>query len=235
MHLKTGSLRLQRALIFFIQLGILSSISCHSELGEKNGDTKTETQQLQRQLAGLKRMEKGLQQENKLARKSDPYLLAHLADGSMELKAKGRVLRTFKVKGVKASLEAIPDAAQVIAEVKPIQKTDRPKIKPGEGDEATSEAIQKNLWGLHRMPQDFDLVCRSGMILEIRALPSEQTGIAPVKFLKTIYRRTLDWYRHEKSSDQTPTQTIQMWLDEDDARLLFWSLPKQLNILIIQT
>ena len=120
-------------------------------------------------------------------------------------------------------------------EVKPIQKTERPKIKPGEGEAATAEAVQKNLWGLHRMPQDYDLVFQGGMILEIRALPSEQTGMATVKFLKTLYRRILDRYRHGKSSDPAQSQTIQLWLDEKDARLLFWSLPKKLNILISQS
>ncbi len=233
-YLKAYRLRLGRTLVFIIQLGILSTVSCYSELGEKNGDTKTETQKLQRQLADLKGREEALRQENALARKPEPYLLAHLSGYRVELKAKGRTLRTFEVKRLKIGPETIPDVARVLLEVKPIRKTERPRIKPGEGEAATAEAVQKNLWGLHRMPGDYNLVCSDGMILEIRALPSEQAGMAPVKFIKSLYRRTLDWYRRGKSPDRLESQAIQLWLEENDARLLFWSLPKKLNILIIQ-
>ena len=232
-HPKVYCLRLSRTLLFIIQLGILSTVSCYSELGEKNGDTKTETQKLQRQLTDLKRREKALQQENALARKPEPYLLVHVSEYRVELKAKGRTLRTFEIKRLKSCPETVPDTARDLLEVKPIQKPERPKIRSGEGEAATASAVQKNLWGLHRMPRDYNLVCSDGMILEIRALPSEQAGVAPVKFIKTLYRRTLDWYRREKSPDRTESPAIQLWLEENDARLLFWSLPKKLSILII--
>ncbi|MBN2319985.1 MAG: hypothetical protein JXR49_12945 [Acidobacteria bacterium] len=231
---KNGSLKLQWALLLFIQLGIPWTFSCQASSGEKNGGTKTETQILQQRLVELKLREKALLQENALARNPEPYLLVHLSGGSLELKAKGRILRAFKVKRLETNLETIPDTAQVLSEVKPVQKNDRPKIKPGDGEAATVEAVRKNLWGLHRVPQDFKLVFRNGMILGIRALPSERTGVAPVKFLKNLYRKILDRYRHEQSSDQTRSQIIQLWLDENDARLLFWSLPGQFKILIVQ-
>jgi len=232
-HPKANCLKLRRALLLIILPGILSTVSCHSEPKEKNGHTGTAIQKLQRQLTDLKYREKALQQENVLARKPEPYLLVDLTNPQVELKAKGRVLRAFKVKRLKRELQTIPDTARALLEVKPIQKTERPKIKPGEGEEATAEALEKNLWGLHRMPQDYDLVLQDGMILEIRALPSEQTGMATVKLLKTLYRKTLDWYRHATSSETAQPQTVQLWLDENDARLLFWSLPKQLKILIV--
>jgi len=71
------------------------------------------------------------------------------------------------------------------------------------------------------------------LFLEIRALPPKQSGFAPFKYIQTQYRRILDWYRQRTSSDQIRLQTIQLWLDENDARLLFWSLPQKLKILII--
>jgi hypothetical protein len=230
---KATSRKFQWAFILFIQAGILSMISCHSELSEQNGDTRTEKQKLQQKLVELRHKEKTLQQEYAVARNSEPYLMVRLSSNEVELKAKGRVLRTFKVKRLKSGLENIPDAVQLLSEVKPLQKADRPKIKAGEGADATAEAAQNMLWGLHRMPMDYDLVCRDGMILEFRALPSEESGMSPIKFIKTLYRRTLDWYRRGKKSDELQLKTIQVWMDENDSRLLFWSLPKQLKILVI--
>lgn len=222
------------ALLFFLHLGVLPSVSCRTGPGETTGGGNSPTDNLRQQLVALKHREKALERETALARNPAPYLLANLSGQSVEFKAKGHTLRSFKIKRLVAGPATFPDVALALAEVKPIQKTDRPRIKPGEGEAATAKAVEKNLWGLDRMPLDYDLICRDGMILEIRALPSEQSGAAPVQFIKTLYRRTLDRYRRGKTTDRNPSRTIQLWLDENDSRLLFWSLPKQLSIVIIQ-
>ena len=236
-HPKTNGLKLQWALILFILAGILSTTSCHTELTEQqteqNADTKPEKQKLQQKLVEARRKEKALQQENTIARNSDLYLVIDLTNKEAELKAKGRSLRIFKIKRQQIRPGSIPDKVQVMSEVKPMQKVDRPKLEPGGGETATAEAAQKMLWGLHRMPQDYDLLCQDGMIFEFRALPSERTGSGPIRFIKTLYKRILDRYRNARSSDQVPLQAIQLWLDENDSRLLFWSIPKKLKIMVI--
>ena len=232
-HSKKKSRALQWTLLLFLQTGILLTLSCHGESTKQIGETKTEIQKIQQQLVAARHREKALQQENTLARNSETYLLISLSDFNVELKAKGRTLRAFKIKRLKVGLDKIPDTGQVLSEVKPIQKIDRPKLKPGEGEAATAEAAQQNLWGLERMPQDYDMACLDGMTLEFRGLPSEQSGTGPFNFIKTLYRRALDWYRRGNSSGRNPSQTIQLWLDENDSKLLFWSLPKQLKILVI--
>ena len=230
---KATNRKFKWAFVLLSQAGILLTISCSPDLTEKSRDTKIEIQDLQRKLVEARSREKALKQENNLARSLDPYLVIDFSAREMELKAKGRVLRSFKIKSLTMGMAHVPDAVQVLSEAKPIQKTDRPRLKPGEGEAATIEAAQKMLWGLDRMPQDFDLICRDGMILEIRALPSEESGSKPILFIKTLYQKTLNWYRHWKSSGGTQTPITQIWLDENDSRLLIWSLPKQLKILII--
>jgi hypothetical protein len=221
---------LARTLSTVLLLGVLALSSCSPESAEKNAHTKTGIRQLQQKLIDMRRSEKALEQEYALARNSAPYLVAHLANRTVELKARGRILRSFKITRLGETPVNIDNATWVLSEAKPIQKTDRPKIKPGEGDSAAAEAAK---WGLHRMPQDFDLVCEEGKIMEFRALPSEQSGSAPIISIKSLYRRTVDWYRRWRSPDRSQAQVIQIWMDENDSRLIFWSLPKQLKILIL--
>jgi hypothetical protein len=214
---------------FFIQFLVFPAFSCRTE---QKSNAVTDAQRLKAELAELQHREKVLKHEIEVGRKSEPYLMLDRTNLRVELKARGRIFRSFKIQNLKSNLDKIPDDVQVLSDLKPIQRTERPRIKPGEGEDAIVEAARKKLWGPDRMPRDYDLACTGGLILEIRALPSEKSGSAPVNFVKTVYRKVIERYRKWKSSDEIQPGGIQLWLDEDDARLLFWSLPKKFSILI---
>jgi hypothetical protein len=43
----------------------------------------------------------------------------------------------------------------------------------------------------------------------------------------------MDRIRHWRLSGQGEDDAVQLWLSEKDSQLLFWSLPKQVKILIV--
>ena len=84
------------------------------------------------------------------------------------------------------------------------------------------------------MPSDYDLVCDEGRVLEIRALPGSQSGTLAVRWLRSAYRRMAERYRRWRIPESSrPRYSMQLWMTESDARLLFWSLPEKIEILVV--
>jgi hypothetical protein len=218
-----------------IQVGLLLAVCCSTGSPEKSADPSRDIPSMQQKLLEINRREKALKAEYSLARNSAPYLVIHPSEGTLELKARGRSLRRFKVKEIsKWDTGTDKDAIWEVSAIRAIQKAERPKIRPGAGEEATAEAAKQNLWGLNRMPLDYNLICDGSNILQIRGMPSSRSGFSIARSFRALYRRSLDRFRRWKAARNPQMQhVIQLWLDEDDSRLLFWSLPKQIKILII--
>ena len=84
------------------------------------------------------------------------------------------------------------------------------------------------------MPWDFDLVCEGNLALEVRALPSDQSHVAGFRWIVSGYRRVRDWARDLVGRGRTSyRESIEIWLAEEDAKLLFWSLPRRFDILLL--
>ncbi len=220
-------LSMQMSVCFF-------AISCGQIVGRPDQGPPTETDKLRSRAAELMRMEREITAELPIARNPEPYLVVNMSARTVELKVRGRSLRSFRI------LETDhPDAAAVeepvwtLLDKKPLQSTERTKIQPGAGEKGVVEVVSQEPWGPHRMPWDYDLRCADGRMLEIRSLPSQQSGSRVVRSFKTLYRRTADWVRHLIPSGEGNHHTVQLWLSEKDSQLLFWSLPKQIKILIV--
>lgn len=221
------------ACILCAHFSLLFALSCGTPNGSTDLAEGNDPDRLRQKLTDMQHLEKALQQEAALARKSAPYILVDLQTRAIELKARGRILRSFGIRNFGDNIAELPGDVQIVSQIKPYQLNSRPKIDAGKGEAATLEAAQKSPWGLHRMPLDYDLICQSGMTLQLRALPSEQAGNRFFRFLKTMYRKTLNLYRQRNSSDSSVSPTFQIWLDENDCRLLFWSMPKQPGMVFI--
>jgi hypothetical protein len=215
-------------------LGSLWLSSCRPGARGK-GSAGEDSDQLRRKIVELGLQEQAVAAEYSLARNPAPYLVVNLTGRRIDLRARGRTLREFRVVDIRrpeGASEAI--AVWPMTDKKPLEESEHPKIEPGAGEEAAAEAAKQSLWGPHRMPADYDLICESGRVLVIRGLPAEQSGSGISRWLKSLYRRTADWYRRWRSPEaERQAYQLQLWLSDDDARLLFWSLPKELNILIL--
>ncbi len=84
------------------------------------------------------------------------------------------------------------------------------------------------------MPSEYDLICKGAQALEIRSLASEQSHNRFTRWAVSSYRQVRDWARgvlRRNKSDYR--ESIEIWVGEDDAKLLFWSLPRQFSILVL--
>jgi len=218
--------------VSLILLALLVS-ACGSGASQGPGD---ETQQLRKKYVELRRAAGALAAEYPLAREPAPYLVVDIPNRSLELKARGRSLRRFGILETRVlSGSDEPSSVWSMTDRRPLSEVERPKIAPGAGEQAAAEAAKKALWGPFRMPADFDLVCAGGDVLQVRALLAERSRSRIIRWMSSTYRRSADWFRRWRASGETKSRyCIQLWLAENDSQLLFWSLPKQLNILIIR-
>jgi hypothetical protein len=210
--------------------------SCGTAASSSANRSLAEVQQLKKRYMELRRQEEALTLENSVAKDSDPYLVVDLSNRSFGLKARGRYLRYVHI--LDSKTEGIGNASNMLwtlADRKTLAELERPKITPGAGEDATVEAAQKGIWGPARMPADYDLICHGGTVLQIRSLPAKESSNRVHRGIVSTYRRSLEWFRgwHMPGSSNRP-HTIRLWLVEDDARLIFWSLPRQIQILILR-
>jgi len=211
----------------------MAAASCASGKTDQPRQEAEEALQLRQKIIELSRTERAINQEYALARNPAPYLVVDLPNNKIELKARGRPLRSFVILEIRRTgAKPATDSAWSMQEKRPLQQTDRPKVRPGEGEQAAVEAAKQELWGPQKMPPDFDLFCDEDRILEIRALPSEDSHWRIVRGITTLYRRTADWWRHRRSPQYENRYLLQLWLAEKESQVLCWALPKQLKILV---
>jgi hypothetical protein len=206
--------------------------SCRSS---QTGRTLTEDQELQQKIAALSRREQVLTAELALARSQAPYLSVDFTTRKMDLKIQGYSLRSFTIDIIKRT-GGSPVVAQtwIEQEARPLQVTARSRVVPGSGEATTAAVATHDPWGPQRMPADYDLICRGAQALEIRSLASGQSHNRFTRWIVSSYRQVWDWargvWRRNKSDYK---ESIEIWVSEDDAKLLFWSLPRQFSILIL--
>ena len=195
----------------------------------------SETQQLRAKSDELSRQEKLLATELSLARNPAPYVAIDVAGRRMELRIQGRSLRSFPIAKMKRRGGAAFVAQTWMAvEARPLQTPTRARMVPGSGEATSSTIATRDPWGPMRMPADYDLICKGDQALEIRSLPSTQSGNRFTRWIGSGYRQVRDWARDPLGRrERAYRQIFEIWLAEDDAQLLFWSLPKQIGILFV--
>jgi len=110
---------------------------------------------------------------------------------------------------------------------------ERARVVPGSGEATSSSVAARAPWGPQRMPPDFDVICKENLAVSIRSLPSGQTGNRFTRWVASGYRQSVDWMRNLFRRNIGRRESIEIWMGEDDSKLLFWSLPKQFGILLI--
>jgi len=221
------------ALALTTLLGASLVISCGSKGSPQSGGL-TEEQELRAKIATMTRQEQLLDAEISVAKNPAPYLAVDLANRKIDLKIRGRSLRSFPIAKISRT-GGSPFVAQAWSETeaRPLQLTERAKMIPGSGESTTSSIATKDPWGPGRMPSDFDLVCKDDRALIVRSLPSGQSRTRFTRWVVGGYRQVRDWARDVIGRKKVAYhESVEIWLSEDDARLLFWSLPKQFEILL---
>jgi hypothetical protein len=209
--------------------------SCGRKASTLADKSSAEAKQLRNRYLKLRGQEEALKIEYDLAKNSVPYLVVDLPNRDLELKTRGRHLRRARI--LDATTSGIGNAWTALWTLegrKPLAELERPKITPGAGEDATVEAAQKGIWGPARMPADYDLLCQDGMVLQIRSLPAQDSSNRVYRGLVSTYRHFVDWLREWNIGSSHKPHRVRVWVEENDARLIFWSLPKQMQILIVR-
>jgi hypothetical protein len=218
---------------FALLLSVLFVASCHSKQGQNS--SMSEEQGLREKIASLARQEQILNADVSLSKTPAPYISLDYANRKIELKTLGHSLRSFSIARIQRT-GGSPSVAEVWneTEAKPLQVPTRAQVVPGSGEATTASTATHAPWGPQRMPGDFDLICKGDQVLEIRSLPSTQSSNRFSRWIVGGYRRARDWAREVVGRrNSNYREKIEIWMSEDDAKLLFWSLPKQFGILLL--
>jgi hypothetical protein len=227
----TASMRVRALALAALLAGSLA-VSCRSRQPSQGS---FEDQDAQERIAALTRQEQILSAEIALAKDPTPYLYVDFLTGKIELRAQGRSLRSFSIGKISRS-GGSPFATQTWeeTEARPLQLPARAKMVPGSGEATTSSIATQNPWGPNRMPLDYDLICKENRLVGIRSLPSAQSRSRFTRWIIGGFRQSWDWARNVLGRRKSGyRESLEIWLSEDQAQLLFWSLPKQFNILIL--
>ena len=230
---KTASMR-ALALPLVALLASSLAVSCRSRSGQPSQGS-SEDQSVQERIALLTRQEQILSAEIAVAKDPAPYLFIDFLTGKIELRAQGRNLRSFSIRKISRT-GSPPFVARTWeeTEAKPIQIPERGRMVPGSGEETTSSIATQNPWGPKRMPLDYDLLCKKNRLIGIRSLASAQSHSFFTRWIIGGFRRSRDWARNAIGRRNSAySESLEIWLSEDDAQLLFWSFPKQFDILIL--
>jgi hypothetical protein len=212
----------------------LFAVSCRSRDGEQS-QSVLEEQKLRGRVATLTRQEQILSAELSIAKSPELYLLVDFLNRKIDLKVQGRSLRSFDISEVSRSSRPT-SAVEIWSEIeaKPLQAPDRAKMVPGSGEETTSSIATSNPWGPKRMPADYDLICKEDRAVGIRSLASTQSRSGFSRWIIGRFRQGWNWTRNTLGRKKSAyRESLEIWLAEDDAQLLFWSLPKQFGILLV--
>lgn len=233
-----GNIRLSAkiaALLTVLAAILALVVSCRSSQPQQAGKGMSEEQVLRQKYAELSRKEQVLTAELALARNQAPYLALDIANRKLDLKVQGHSLRSFQIVKIQRK-GGSPFLAQnwMETEAKPLQITARPQLVPGSGEATTASVATRDPWGPKRMPADYDLICKGSQAVEIRSLASEQSHNRFTRWIISSYRQFRDWTRDVfRRNSSAYKESVEIWLGEDDAKLLFWSLPKQFGILVL--
>lgn len=220
---------------FAVMLAALLLAGCNLRQGSQSGSKPSEEQSIRDRIDLLSRQEQMLAAEIALAKNQAPYLTLDLKNRRIDFKVQGHSLRGFPITKIIRSGGA-PFVVQTWTgiEARPLQAPVRARVVPGSGEATTSSTATKEPWGPKRMPADYDLLCKGDQALQIRSLLSDPSRSAFTRWIVSSYRQVREWARERIAGGKSIHQeSIEIWMGEDDAQLLFWSLPRQFGILLM--
>jgi len=163
-----------------------------------------------------------LEEELALARKPDIYFVFNLKEKMAYIKARGIPLRELQMTGFHCWGSPVAGAVYRLKKKSTLFKPDRETIKPGESkgkDNFKIEALE-----LADMPSRYTLVLDGGVQILIR--PSTEgivSGAGNIfHALLRFFSRPLSMLWH--ASRGKPYTAIDVALDKNDARAVYWSL-----------
>lgn len=173
-----------------------------------------------------------MESELKLAEASYLYFIFHLEENTVQIKARGVLLKELPIGGSRHWGGSPPIAPLTLirksALVEPQRKAIAPKKREEESseEEESSTTFELEALELKDMPSSFRLALSEGVHISIR--PKPEGFVA--RFLDIL--RTLVWYATKPlqsiwyAQRGEPFIALELVLARDDAQRLYWSFPE---------
>ncbi|MBI3812858.1 MAG: hypothetical protein HY279_00095 [Nitrospinae bacterium] len=191
----------------------------------------------------LKQENSRLELELKAAVKPSIYAALDIEAKKIYLKIKGVVVKEFNIAGIETIGSGYFNGYYSMVKRKAVFPPRRIEIKPQQNKErgnaagsANEPAQQPDTFDIEDMPSDYTLIFNEG--LSISVSPRFKGG-----FFMSVLNQTIRGLRYIWNSScriwnyfkDTPFIKIQIVMDRDDARALYWSLPDNADFIVIDS
>jgi hypothetical protein len=161
-----------------------------------------------------------LREEWSLAQKSNLYVVFHLKEKTIQIKAKGVSLQEFPIHHIDLWGNNVPDKALALAKKSALVKPSRKTVRPGDMKE--SEDFTLDVLELDDMPIRYTLVLDNRVFISIR--PSEgvtsKFGNTLLSLEDFLVRPAVTFWYAVRGKQYT---ALDLGLEKQDAKALYWS------------
>ena len=170
----------------------------------------------------LTKEEQLLEAELSLARKTNIYFVFNLGEKKIQIKAKGTLLKELPIKGVESWGSGTPGDALSLEKKSAFIEPDRGKIKPG--DNKDTDTFEMDALEVDDMPARYTLVFDQGVRISVKPAPDgffSKIGNILTLFKRALVRPFLTFFYAVRGK---PFTAIDIELEKNDAKALYWSL-----------
>jgi hypothetical protein len=161
-----------------------------------------------------------LREEWSLAQKSNLYVVFHLKEKTIQIKAKGVSLQEFPIHHIDLWGNNVPDKALALVKKSALVKPSRKTVRPGDMKE--SEDFTLDVLELDDMPIRYTLVLDNRVFISIR--PSEgvtsKFGNTLLSLEDFLVRPAVTFWYAVRGKQYT---ALDLGLEKQDAKALYWS------------
>jgi len=214
---------------------LFSVFSCHASALASGDDT--------RKIHKLKQEVSLLESELKAAAKPAVYAILNIESRKIYLKIKGVILKEFNIAEIKTIGIVHFNGYYSMVKRKAIFPPKRIEIKPHRTEEkenlaaSPQEAIrQTDTFGIEDMPSNYTLIFNEGLSISVSPIFKDGFFMSVLnqtsRGLRYIWNSSCKIWNYFK---KTPFIKIQIALERDDARALYWSLPDNVDFIVIDS
>ena len=171
-----------------------------------------------------------LEEELKLSRKPDIYFVFNLKEKMVYIKARGVLLKELQIKDYNCWGRPVSVNAYLVRKKSTFIEPVREMIKPGENKK--NEKYKVDAFELVDMPSRYTVILDGGVAIFIKPLTDGITsGISNVSYssVRFFSRPILMLWNVFKGK---PYTAIDIVLDKNDARALYWTLSENSNAIV---
>jgi hypothetical protein len=161
-----------------------------------------------------------LKDELSLAQKTNIYIVFHLKEKTIQIKAKGMTLREFSIQDVHSWGSNLPGNSLILVKKTAVTKPARGIVMPG--DNKKSDDFQLDVLELEDMPARYTLILGKRVFVSVKPSKGFFSKIGNVlsSLKNLIMRPAITFWYAVRGKQYT---ALDIFLEKQDAKALYWS------------